>query len=70
MTSVFCSIIVTVCMADCTFGIESRVNAKGKIMNSSTSKYLVDFSKEAKNNDWLGDYSNVLVEKSECVKVK
>jgi hypothetical protein len=68
--TVVCTLVVTVCMADCSFGIESRTEAEGKIITTGQTKYLVDFSKSAKDGDWMGDYSKKLVQKDDCVKAE
>ncbi len=68
--NIICNIVVMVCFNQtCTFGMESRTDVEGKIISKGYNKYLVDFSKEAKNKNWIGDYSKRLVNKTDCVEL-
>lgn len=55
------------------FGIPmiSEVGVRGKVLKTSKTKYLVDFSKGLEEYKLVGkpsDYSKILINKSECVK--
>ena len=45
----------------------SHADVKGKVLAENDTKYVVDFSIEAKKNGYEGDYSNRLVNKLDCV---
>ncbi len=67
---VICSLLVTINAG----GIPwiGKYDTKGKIIGSSETKYLVDFSQGVKNYSLVGipkDYSKVLIDKNDCVKV-
>lgn len=65
MLNIICAISVMVNIGG--IGLSSKTNLKGKIVSESRSQYLVDFSSEAKKKDFLGDYSEVLVDRDKCV---
>lgn len=47
--------------------------SRGKLLERSEEKFLVDFSEDVKQYNLVGspkDYSRVLVNKSQCVKEK
>lgn len=47
------------------------VKLEGKIKNSNSKYYLVDFSKSAKGKEYCSDLSEpVFVEKEKCMKVE
>lgn len=53
------------------FGVFTNADVEGKLINSSDIKYLVDFSEGVKKYKIMGkpsDYSQVLVNKNDCVK--
>lgn len=54
-----CSVGIT-CIGDATLA--------GKLLSENKTSYLVDFSKEAKEREYLGDLSKVLVTKNKCAK--
>ena len=67
MITVICTITIVVQVSGINFfGKESL---KGKVLSESQTKYVVDFTKSI-DSRYVGDYSKVIVEKDECVKVK
>jgi hypothetical protein len=53
------------------FGAFTKADVEGKLVSQSDTKYLVDFSEGVKKYELMGkpsDYSQVLVDKYECVK--
>lgn len=66
--TVLCSIIVMVAFTK-NVGIEAAADASGKVVAKSEYAYVVDFSKAAKEHNWVGDYSQKLVPKSKCVSM-
>ena len=73
MINIICLITVTV-MAPLTDKISvpvmTNTQVKGHILQEDDEMYLVDFSKEAKEKKYLGDYKEQMVQKSMCVKLK
>lgn len=61
------SVVVLVAMGDGEVPWFVSADVKGKVTSTSTTKYLVDFSEDAKARKFQGDYSAVLVEKNKCV---
>lgn len=61
MTTVICTITVLA------FHFFSKTEVKGIVLKQNESKYLVDFSKEAKEKGYEGDYSSRLVDKKDCI---
>lgn len=46
-----------------------ETTAKGSVIQHSVGNlYLVNFSKEAKKQEWQGDYSRVLVKEDKCIE--
>jgi len=43
-------------------------NVYGKVVLENKYSYHVDFTKEAKEKKYLGDYSNVILVKSKCAE--
>ncbi len=69
MIILVCSILVTVDAGG--FAVMDKIDVEGKQISSSEKKYLVDFSEGVKKYNLVGDpsdYSEVLVDKSDCVK--
>jgi hypothetical protein len=44
--------------------------AKGKILAETGKHYLVDFSEYATKRKYIGDYSNKLIDKDQCMESK
>jgi hypothetical protein len=65
-TVVVCKILVTVLTS--TGAVDNKVTATGHVISSNESSYLADFSLDAVQ--WRGDYSKIIVPKSECVELK
>lgn len=69
ITVLVCSILITVDGGG--FGVMTKADVEGTLISQSDTKYLADFSKGVKKYPISGkasDYSQVLVEKYECVK--
>ncbi len=67
---VICSLLITINAG----GIPwmGKFDAKGKVLSSSKLLYLVDFSHDLDRYNLFGnsqDYSKVLIDKSECVRI-
>lgn len=62
MITIICSILVI------TSHFQVRTEASGILLKSNESNYLVDFSKEATENGWEGNYSKKIVPKQDCIK--
>lgn len=45
----------------------SQADVRGKILAVGDNKYLIDFSEEAKQRNFEGDYSKKMVDKQECI---
>lgn len=43
---------------------------EGKILFENETKYLVDFSQVTKKKGYIGDYSKILVDRSECLRLQ
>lgn len=72
MIELICSIIVTVCLSSdgkCVGGMQSEATVHGTLIASNDYKYVGNFSKATKDAGYIGDYSAVFVNKSDCVKV-
>lgn len=69
--AVICALSVMTCVGhknNCV-NILAKTQAKGSIVFGNNDNYLVDFSQEAKKS-WIGDYSQVLIKKSDCVELQ
>ncbi len=67
MTLVICIVSVIIKINGLNFfGKESL---KGQLKYESETKYFADFSKSV-DSRYVGNYSEVIVDKSECVKIK
>lgn len=75
MISVLCLITVTV-LAPLTDKIsvpimtQAQVHGVIKNIPEDSHYYIVDFSKEAKKKNYIGDYEERMVDESLCVKLK
>ncbi len=50
--------------------ILGKADLEGKVIKQNSTKYYVDFSKDAKKKDlhvWNSDDGKIMVDKSECV---
>ena len=47
----------------------SKADVIGHTKSQSNTHYLVDFSVDAKRQGFEGDYSNRIVNKSDCIKL-
>ncbi len=60
--------INVICLIQVVYGIViTTTEVKGVVREQSAMHYLVDFSKDAYENGYKGDYSNRIVEKNHCV---
>ena len=62
--NVICTILVVA------MHFEQNADVKGIVIGSNKYRYIVDFSNDAKKNDYEGDYSHKLVLKDDCVEIK
>ncbi len=46
------------------------LNLKGTVLSQNETKYVVDFSIEAKTRKYKQDYSHTIVLKEDCVELK
>lgn len=73
MLNIICLITVTVMVPlDNKVSIPWMVQTqtKGHIVQEDDEAYLVDFSKEASEKKYVGDYKERVVQKSMCMKLK
>jgi len=65
---VVCSILLTISVGG--VGIMNKTDVEGRLLKEDSSKYLVDFSDNAKVKGALNpdDYKKMLVEKNDCIK--
>lgn len=71
MISVICSLLVFVnAKLDKNASVpwEVRASVEGKVISSNGKFLLVDFSEDAKKQNFVGDYSKVIVDRDECVR--
>lgn len=69
MITLVCTILLAVNGGG--FNVITNADVEGRLISQSDTKYLVDFSQGVKKFPIVGkpsDYSQVLVEKYECVK--
>jgi hypothetical protein len=59
-----------ICTVALLYGVYNHADLKGIVIAQNDVKYAVNFSEEAKANNYKGDYSHILVNKSECVELK
>jgi len=73
MLNIICLIAVTV-MAPIDKNIYVpwmvQEQVKGYVIEEKDDAYLIDFSKEASEKKYVGDYSNRMVQKSMCMRLK
>lgn len=50
--------------------IQSSANAEGIVKGSGKDMSVVDFSKEADEHAWYGDYNKILINNDKCVWMK
>ena len=64
---VTCMIVVMVDMGG--FGMESRIQATGKVLKQNNINYLVDFSKDLKQYERVDakDYTHILISRDKCI---
>lgn len=65
---VVCTILVVFALGKVNFLQNEQV--QGTIISYNSYNYLVDFSKEAKEKEYLGDYSKKLVDRKNCIEIK
>lgn len=69
-TFVICSIlaIVNASVGNHSVPVQTRITAEGRVISKNgPAFYLVDFSDSAKAKGFVGDYSKVLVQRSNCI---
>lgn len=72
MINIICLITVTVIIHLHTFDapVMREKQVRGHIIKADDEMYLVDFSKEAKEKGYVGDYEERMVQRSMCVRLK
>lgn len=66
--NLICIIIVTFSVGNVNFMQKEQVKGTLIAVDNKSNMYLGDFSKEAKEKKFIGDYSQILVKASECVR--
>jgi hypothetical protein len=61
---------ITVVVMNSGIGWVSQANVEGKVLASNEHRYLIDFSKQAKEKGYEGNYDKVIVDKEKCVEEK
>lgn len=74
MIMVVCETLVVICtglnhLYGC-HNVTEKLSLTGIVNGQSDIRYLVDFSKDASEKGYVGDYSKRLVSKSDCVELK
>lgn len=67
MLNIICTIAIVYSVGD--VNIMSEAQVKGHIIKVDQSNWLVDFSKEAKDKSYIGDYSTIIVPQNKCVRL-
>lgn len=65
---VWCTLIVTIFIDGAPWKTETAV--KGKVLSETKTQYTVDFSEYAQGKGYLGDYSDYVINKDNCIKDK
>lgn len=66
IVNLVCTIMITTKIGG--IRILNNADVEGKLVSQSDTKYLVDFTEGAKRLKAEGDYSQVLVNKLDCVR--
>lgn len=66
IVTLVCTIMVTIKVGP--VRILNNADVEGRLVSQSDTKYLVDFTEGAKRLKAEGDYSQVLVNKLDCVR--
>lgn len=74
MITLFCKILVMVCIQskneECVGGFQTEDYLSGTYISENIENYLIDFSKEAKEKNYMGTYSAMSVNKNNCFKTR
>jgi len=65
--SVICLVTVVVQLGNVYFSGTERM--EGRVLAVGKQDYVIDFSMHARHNNYVGDYSKVLVNKQKCAEV-
>lgn len=71
MKLVMCKLLVTLAFgAPYKGAIQSYVAIEGVVLKETPELYVVNFSKEAREKHYRGDYSSVVIGKTECIDIE
>jgi hypothetical protein len=72
MINIICLITVTIAIPNGKIPVlwMQQEQVHGKILQDDNESYLVDFSKEATEKGYVGDYHDRMVAKSMCMRIK
>lgn len=72
LLNIICNLAVSVCIQGthpCIY-VLTKTPVKGTIIFHNEDHYLVNFSQEANKHPWRGDYSEVFIDKEQCMELK